>query len=82
MQQDRNKLEKCQLEIARIITGARIGTIHKLVCRETNWISLQERQSLNKINSFSKIVKHKCPDYLKRLLPEKIGAVQPTCRNI
>ena len=60
---------------------ARRRTSHKLLYRETNFMSLQERQSLNKIRSFSKIVENKCPDYLKNLLPEKIGAAWPTSRN-
>ena len=37
--QDRNKLEKFQLETARIVTGARRGTSQELLYKETNWMS-------------------------------------------
>ena len=42
-QQDRNKLENVQLEIARIVTGVRKGIRQELLYRETNCMSLQER---------------------------------------
>ena len=63
-QQDRDKLENFQLEIARTVTGARRGTSHELIYKETNWMKLSERRSLNKLIFFSNIVEKKTPEYL------------------
>ena len=80
-QQDSDKLENFQLDIARIVTGARRGTSHNLLYKETCWMPLKERRSLHKLKSFSKIVNKECPLYLQDLLPDQIKVIRPNSRN-
>ena len=79
--QDSESLEKFQLEIARIVTGARKGTSHKLIYQETGWQTLAERRSIWKIKYLSKIINGDAPEYLQTLLPQKVGDIRPSSRN-
>ena len=68
-----DKLEHFQLAIARIIAGARKGTNHDLLYKETNCPTLSEGCSLNCMKQTWKISTHRCPDYLAHILQDKIG---------
>ena len=80
---DSDLLEKFQLDIARLLTGARKGTSHQALYRETNWQLLANRRKTAKLKStcIMKIENHECPEYLESLLPAKIGSVRPTSRS-
>ena len=78
---DKERLESFQLEIARIVTGARRGTSHELLYNDLNWLPLTERRKLIKMKKFSKIVEGSCPEYLTKLLPEKVDQLRPNSRN-
>ena len=80
-QRDTELLENFQLEIARIVTGARKGTSHELLYKETNWPTLKERRNMNKLKNFVKIISNQTPQYLHDILPEKIGLHRPMSRN-
>ena len=47
-------LENFQLEIARIVTGARRGTSHQLLYAELNWPLLKDRRTDKSLNTFAK----------------------------
>jgi len=78
---DSDLLEKFQLDIARLLTGARKGTSHQALYRETNWQLLANRRKTAKLKSIMKMENHECPEYLESLLPAKIGSVRPTSRS-
>jgi hypothetical protein len=80
-QHDSLELEKFQINIARIVTGARKGTSHELLYNETNWCTLAERRQSSKLKCFIKIVNNEAPSYLGGLLPPKIGLNRPASRN-
>ena len=61
--QDTEQLEKFQLDIARIITGARKGTSHDLIYNEISWPKLSERRSRNKVANSIKMEDNKTQDY-------------------
>ena len=48
--------------------------------RETNWLPLSERRLLTKLKFLAKIEDNRCPEYLRSLLPEKVGATRPMSR--
>jgi hypothetical protein len=62
------------------VTGARKGTSHDLLYHETNWMTLAERRSLNKLKIFAKIIEGKTPEYLKSLIPNQVKSVRPNSR--
>jgi hypothetical protein len=78
---DAEALENFQLEIMRIVTGARKGTSHNLLYQETKWQTLSERRTMNKLKSISKIADGNAPAYLQSLLPAKVGDTRPASRN-
>ena len=80
-QRDADLLESIQLDMARVVTGARKGTSHDLLYRETNWQTLAERRELIKFKHFIKIVNKDAPLYLQSLLPNKLGDIRPNSRN-
>ena len=67
-------LENIQLDVARAMTGARKGTSHNEIYKETNWQTLSERRKALKLKYFLKVVHHETPEYMQSLLPDKIGA--------
>ena len=79
--QDSEALEKFQLSIARIVTGARKGTSHELLYQETSWQTLAERRSTCKMKYLLKIINGDTPEYLQTLLPQKVGDIRPSSRN-
>ena len=77
---DSGRLEEAQLEIARIVTGARRGTSHELIMRELGWPTLAERRKGNKLKQFLRILTKEAPQYLQELIPRKIGDIRPHSR--
>ena len=65
-QQEKNELEKNQLEAARIATGA--TSIQKLY-DETGWETLERRRKKHKLTLFYKMYNNISPTYLSSLVP-------------
>ena len=55
------------------MTGARRGTSHNLIYKETGWPKLSERRTATKLKNLIKIANNDTPHYLHNLLPPKIG---------
>ena len=70
--QNSDQLDNVQFSIARIITGARKGTSHDWLNKETNWRTLSERGSLNCVWLIWNISTNQCPDELASILPATI----------
>ena len=68
-----DRLEKVQLEAARIVTGlpsfVSINSIHI----ETVWEKLKTRREVRKLVPFYKIVNGQVPDYLTELVPPTVA---------
>jgi hypothetical protein len=68
-----DRLEKVQIEAARIVTGlpsfASINSIHI----ETGWEKLKTRREVRKLVLFYKIVNGQVPDYLTELVPPTVA---------
>ena len=79
-QQNAGELETFQLGIARTVTGARKGTSHQALYRETGWPTLAERRTANKLKNFIKIMSGEAPQYLRDIIPDNIGALRPESR--
>ena len=60
---DSDILEDVQLDMARIVTGARRGTSHELLYSDTSWQTLAQRRDLLKFKNFLKIVNNEAPPY-------------------
>ena len=73
-------LEKFQLDIARTVSGARIGTSTAAIYDELGWQTLKSRRESLKLKSLSKIVTNTAPPYLCELLPRTVGH-RRTLRN-
>jgi hypothetical protein len=80
-QRDAELLEKIQFDIAHIVTGARKGASHAAIHAETNWPTLAQRRTANKLKNFIKIMNNEAPQYLQELLPPKIGDFRPNSRH-
>ena len=78
---DSDQLERIQLNMARIVTGARKGTSHQLLYQETNWQTLNKRRELLKLKNFIRIVNGEAPTYLHDLLPRTFGSIRNNSRN-
>ena len=78
---DSDRLEAFQLGIARTVTGARRGTSHASLYSETNWQTLKERRTLNKLKFLIKIESGQSPQYLQSLLPDKARASSRNSNN-
>jgi hypothetical protein len=60
-----NRLEKIQIEAARIVTGLSIYASFDSIYKETGWETLSTRRKVKKLLLFCKIVNKEAPDYLK-----------------
>jgi hypothetical protein len=65
------KLERLQLEAARIITGLPIFTNTEYLYRETGWERLEERRTRRKLQLFYNIQNGSTPPYLLDLTPQQ-----------
>ena len=65
----KDKLEHLQLMFARIVTGAKRGTSHRLLYNELQYPTLACRRSIAKLKFMHKIINKRAPDYLIDILP-------------
>ena len=77
---DSDLLENIQLDMARVVTGARKGTSHQLLYDETNWQSLADRRIAIKFKNFLKIINNEAPTYLQTLIPNSVATIRPNSR--
>lgn len=87
-----SKLERLQLEAARIVTGLPIFTNSEKLYGETGWEKLEVRRNRRKLNMMYNIEHKNAPAYLCDLIPPKIQSLtnyplrngndimQPFCR--
>ena len=87
-----SKLERLQLEAARIVTGLPIFTSTELLYEETGWETLEIRRDRRKLHMMYNIEHKNAPSYLCDLIPPKIQSLtnyplrngndimQPFCR--
>ena len=80
-QRDSDLLEKVQFDIAHTVTGARTGTSHEAIYAETNWPTLAQRRTSSKLKNLIRIANNETPEYLRELLPSKIGDNRPNSRH-
>ena len=66
---DSERLEKIQLEAARIVTGLKSYASIFSIYKETGWEQLSARREKRKLSLFYDIVSGQSPDYLQDLLP-------------
>ena len=71
--QDAEMLENFQLDMARIVTGARRGTSHDLLYEELKWPLLRDRRYNKKIKHFCDIIEGNSPNYLSDLVPKPVN---------
>lgn len=64
-----DKLEKLQLDAARIVTGLPVFTKSEKVYSELGWQTLQERRKRRKLQMFYNIQNENAPNYLCKLIP-------------
>ena len=67
-----DKLEKLQLDAARIVTGLPIFTKSEYLYAETGWETLSERRNRRKLQLFFNIKCGMAPEYLRHLVPPTI----------
>ena len=67
----KEKLEKINIEAARIVTGATKLTSLKLLYKESGWPTLEKRREEHKLLQYFKMVKSLTPEYLSSLVPEQ-----------
>lgn len=70
---DAARLEKVQVEAARIVTGLTVYASNSSVYLETGWDKLAVRRERRKLCIFYNIVTGSAPDYLQDLLPGTVG---------
>lgn len=70
---DSDKIERVQLEAARLVTGLPIYASRHSLYLETGWEPLEERRKRRKLNIFYKIHNNLTPNYLNEIIePFKI----------
>lgn len=75
-QQMVDKLERLNLDAARIITGAIRGTRHELLYRESGLETLTARRQRTRLVLIHKMINGTAPTYMCNLLPERVGVRQ------
>lgn len=78
---DARLLEDVQLNVAKIVTGARKGTSHDLLNLELNWPTLADRRKGKKLKEFIKIISNNSPNYLQKLIPPRMSVNRPHSRQ-
>ena len=68
-QRDLDILDKIQIRAMQIVTGCTRGTSHKLLYKETGWLSLNERRNVATLKLFYQCVNNNVPSYLSNILP-------------
>lgn len=72
-QYEKDRLEKIQLEAARIVTGTTRSISINNLYREIGWITLENRRKYLKMILTFKIKNSMVPDYLVDLFPRPVG---------
>lgn len=72
-----DRLEKVQLEAARIVTGLPAFASLDSLYAETGWDKLKTRRTVKKLCLFYKILNGQAPDYLSDLVPPTVAAQNP-----
>lgn len=71
---DKAKLDDVLLSAARVVTGAKRGTSHRLLYNGVGWESLRKRRHVHKLCKFYAIVNGYTPEYLRGVLPRSLNA--------
>ena len=74
-ERETEKLEKNQLEAARIVTGLTKFASKEALYFETGWETLSERRKVRKLMIFYRMHKKICPQYLYECLPPLVSEV-------
>ena len=69
------KLEKVQLDAARVVTGLPCYASAEALYAETGWETLKCRRQRAKLKLFVKTIKGEVPEYLVNILPPQVGDV-------
>ena len=77
---EKDKLEKVQLEAARIVTGTTRSTSLNNIYRETGWLTLSNRRLYQKLLIMYKIENGMVPEYLSSLFPRTMD--NPVAYNL
>ena len=72
---DTEKLEKVQLQAARIVTGLPIFASRESLYSETGWQTLESRRYVSKMTTMYKICNGHAPDYIREHFPQKHEAM-------
>ena len=87
-----DRLERIQLEAARIVTGLTRSTHLERLYSEVGWFPLSQHRKERKLTTLYKIIHGLAPSYLTDLLPQTIGSnigydlqnrqdyIEPRCR--
>ena len=79
---EKDKLEKIQIEAGRIVTGLTRSTSLYNLFRELGWLTLSERRKYQKLVLAYKITHDMVPQYLSSLFPQNVGnSVSYNLRN-
>ena len=79
---EKDKLEKIQIEAGRIVTGLTRSTSLYNLFRELGWLTLSERRKYQKLVLAFKITHDMVPQYLSSLFPQNVGnSVSYNLRN-
>ena len=74
-QTDADRLEKIQLNAARIVTGLPFFSSLSSLYFETGWETLADRRKSKKLNLMYKIINNDSPSYLVDLLPYRVQEI-------
>ena len=79
---EKDKLEKIQIEAGRIVTGLTRSTSLYNLFRELGWLTLSERRKYQNLVLAFKITHDMVPQYLSSLFPQNVGnSVSYNLRN-
>ena len=70
---EKDKLEKIQIEAGRIVTGLTLSTSLYNLFQELGWLALSERRKYQKPVLAYKIIHNMVPLYLSSLFPQNVG---------
>ena len=74
-EENSEKLEKLQLDAAKIVTGLPCYASRESLYQETGWEPLKERRFRHKLTFLYKIINGNAPLYLEDLLPIMVGEI-------
>ena len=72
-QNEKETLEKLQLEAARVVTGLTRSAATHCLLKEIGWISLENRRKIQKLVTMYKAKTGNLPDYLNVLIPDLVS---------